>query len=140
MSRFGSGRIRGATDQIPLTGFFIFLASEGPTITHPFPTVDAAIELHIMPPDSKCRATRKCAPIDPNQTCVSRVAVLILSSTQRNRDDGRGLCDSVVDQALSGAHADNIRPVRDTQILRDEVLDAAQVHRKLVITAAMSSL
>ena len=64
---------------------FIFLASEGPTTTHPLPTVDAAIELHIIPPDSKCRATRKCAPIDPNQTWVNQVAVLILGSTQPPR-------------------------------------------------------
>ena len=48
--------------------------------------------------------------------------------------------DSVVEQALSGAHADNIRPMGDIQILRDDAADAAQVHRKLVMTAAMSSL
>ena len=48
--------------------------------------------------------------------------------------------DSVVDQALSGAHADNIRPLEGVQILRDDGPDAAQVHRKLVMTAAMSSL
>ena len=63
MSRFGSGRIRGATDQTPVGDkIFILIASETPTTTHPLPTGDAAIGLHIMPPDSKCRATRKmCA-------------------------------------------------------------------------------
>lgn len=69
----------------PPDRIFILLASEGRTITHPFPTVDAAIELHIIPPDSKCRATRKCAPIYPNQTWVNQVAVLILGSTQPRR-------------------------------------------------------
>ena len=48
--------------------------------------------------------------------------------------------DSVVDQALSGAHADNIRPMGGAQVLRDDAVEAAQVHRKLVMTAAMSSL
>ena len=48
--------------------------------------------------------------------------------------------DSVAEQALSGAHADNIRPMAGIQILRDDGPDAAQVQQKLVMTAAMSSL
>ena len=54
--------------------------------------------------------------------------------------DARVFCDSVVDQALFGAHADNIRPGGGTQILRDDARVATAAHRKLVMTAAMSSL
>ena len=61
-------------------------------------------------------------------------------SVQHNRDDGRVFRNSVVEHAVSGAQADNIRPMGDTQILRDNARDVAQVHRKLVMTAAMSSL
>ena len=80
----------------PPDRIFIFLALVGPTITHPLPTVDAAIELHIIPPDSKCRATRKCAPIDPNQTWVSQVAVLILGSKHPRRWPGSSVIQSLI--------------------------------------------
>ena len=48
--------------------------------------------------------------------------------------------DSVVDHSLSGAHTDNIRPIGGAQVSRDDGPDAAQVQRKLVMAAAMSSL
>ena len=79
----------------PYDRIFIFLASEGPTTIHPFPTVGAAIEIHIIPLDSKCRATRKCAPIDPNQTWVSQVAVLILGSKHPRRWPGSSVIQSL---------------------------------------------
>ena len=80
----------------PHDRIFIFLASEGPTTIHPLPTVGAAIEIHIIPLDSKCRATRKCVPIDPNQTWVSQVAVLILGSTQPRRWPGSSVIQSLI--------------------------------------------
>ena len=48
--------------------------------------------------------------------------------------------DSAVEHAVSGAQADNIRPMGGAQVLRADAADEAQVHRKLVMTAAMSSL